>query len=97
MFAPYGRGVLQDQMLAGSRLGTLCARAGGGMGALGMDVSGMDEMPSIFSTHSNQRSHQNEVHLEEGLLPWLVLHLLSPGALSGHQLLEDVTAPNGSN
>lgn len=80
VLAPYGCGVLQDQMLAGSRLGTPCARAGGGMGALGMDTLGMDEvgrlLPPPSQTHFNQRSHQSQACWEEGLLPWLVLHLL---------------------
>lgn len=98
VLAPYGCGVLQDQMLAGSRLDTLCAWAGGVIGALGMDVSGMDEVGRLLPAPTQlipTRDPISEASLEEGLLPWLVLHLLSPGAPSGHQLLEDATAPSG--
>lgn len=52
VLAPYSCGVLQDQMLVGSRLGTLCARAGGGMDALGMDAVGMDEVGRLLPAPS---------------------------------------------
>jgi len=95
VLAPHGRGLMQDQLLAGSGPGHPDApgRAAGCGGWGGKAPAGPPWLvPSAGPVRVSRAGKRVCPSWEEGLSSLLALHLLSPGAPRGHQSLGGGTA-----